>query len=132
MDINMIDISGTTFVREATDFFANRHSSHNGLLTVKLLLFLNMENGHYCWRVLDGAIEEIVLHGLKYMAPVGGVYITFEHRSDNRIGLTRELDVFVDPRFDKEEVFNNTVPYFMREKFNYGLSDVVVRDLTSN
>jgi hypothetical protein len=124
------------FVGKASAFFRGKPTSRNSFDTISLLLFLDIHSGSYFWYYLPkgDAIQQAVEYAMekKHFAPVGAAWIVFEERTTGKVHLSEETDTFVDGRLDREEVLNATIPYFMRDNFNYKLEDVKFTDLERN
>jgi len=66
------------------------------------------------------------------LVPVGVTYLVFERRATGRIHLSKDIESYIDERFDASEVLNATIPYFMRDLFGYKIDTVKITDLGVN
>ena len=135
----IIKSSSSEFAAQAATFFKGQPKATGDFAEkfppIPLLLFFAPYADSYMWyplapqedigRVIEYAMEK------KRFVPIGACLLGFEQRGE-RIHLSESLPHFVDPNFDAEEVLNGTVPFFMKEKFNYDLKSVRVSDLTKN
>jgi len=132
----MIQVDSITFANEVLAFFKDRPEEVNGLGTIRLLLFIEPISGTYTWYALAKweSIENVLQIGMakKRYVPIGACFLSFEKRANDRVYLVEEAPVFVNENFDAEEVLNGTIPYFMKEKFNYTLGQIKISDLSKN
>lgn len=126
------------FVGAAKDFFGERPSERNGLPTASLLLFHEPRTDYYGWILLANryAIADCVNDAVlqKFLIPIGAAHLVFEQREMGRFHLSNETDGFTDTGFDMEEVFNCTIPYFLRDTLNPDLvpESIKFSDLSKN
>jgi hypothetical protein len=132
---NIEEFASNKFIANIEDFFNGLPSKRNGLPTVSLLLFLDPNDWHYVWKTLDihESIAKAVIHGMsvKYLIPVGATQLTFEKRDTGRIHLSK-APCRLDERFDREEVLNATIPYFMRDAFGHKLESIKFTDFNKH
>jgi len=128
---NIDEFSSVKFAATVRDFLDGKPSKRNGLSTVRALLFLDPTDNHYVWYALgtQDAVEDVIDHSMsvKHLAPVGVTYLVFERRATGRIHLSKDIESYIDERFDASEVLNATIPYFMRDLFGCTIDTVKSR-----
>ena len=135
---NIEEFSSVKFAVVVNDFLDGKPSKRNGLSTVRALLFLDPTDNHYVWYALgtQDVIEDVIDHSMsvKHLAPVGVTYLVFERRDTGRIhlSLSKNIESYIDERFDADEVLNATIPYFMRDLFGYELDTFKITDFAKN
>jgi hypothetical protein len=131
--VKNITFSSEDFSQSAKDFFATTPETQNDLPTIRLLLFLDPQDMHYVYYCLqDEPIRKLVEHSMemKDYIPAGMTRVGFR-KDGGRIKLAEDFPCRIDKEFDYIEVLNATVPYLMRDIFNYKLDDVRITDLAS-
>jgi hypothetical protein len=133
---NIEELSSVKFAAIVSDFLDGKPSKRNGLSTVRALLFMDSTDNHYVWYALGAqdVVEDVIDHSMskKFLVPVGVTYLVFETRDTGRIHLSKDIESYIDERFDADEVLNATIPYFMRDLFGYKLDAVKITDLGKN
>jgi hypothetical protein len=132
---NIDEFSSVKFAAIVRLFLVGLPSKRNGLPSVRLLLFYNPADAHYVWYALRN--QDVIDHSMseKHLVPVGATCLVFERRATGRIHLSKDIEGYIDERFDSDEVLNGTIPYFIRDSFvgsGYTLDTVKITDLSVN